>query len=156
MNNKSIFELLNPLKFKYYFHKYIPSIIFWGVKLDELDETKCTTTVPFKRKTQNPFKSIYFSALAGTAELSTGLLLMAKLEQQKESFSMLVIKFEMEFHKKADDTVYFSCNQGQELDQILEQMDEKAIIPLKTYGKIGDTIVAEATIHWTIKKRQSK
>ncbi len=66
--------IVHPLKYRFYMLWRLPSLIFWGVKVARIDETASTVTLKHKWTNQNPFGSVYFSALNGAAELSTGIL----------------------------------------------------------------------------------
>ena len=52
----------------------LPAALFCGVRLREVGEERCVTTIPYGWRSQNPFKSTYFAAQAMAAEMSTGAL----------------------------------------------------------------------------------
>jgi hypothetical protein len=86
----------------------LPTAVFWRLKMVHLDGEKCLVSIPYFWRSQNPFKSIYFAALAGAAELSTGALCQLALAG-KGAFSMLVVDFRAEYSKKANTKTTFSC-----------------------------------------------
>ncbi len=93
-------QLLSYFKFKLYTLLKLPSVFLWGVSIRALDREHCEVVIPFKYLNKNPFKSIYFAALAGAAELSTGALaLLATAGIGKTS--MLVTSFKADYSKKA-------------------------------------------------------
>ena len=71
---KQLKELRTPWKLWLYFFKHLPSVLFFGVRLKSLTPYKTEVTVPFKWRTQNPFRSIYAGAQFAAAELSAGLM----------------------------------------------------------------------------------
>ena len=105
---------LNRWKFWLGMWKDLPSVAFWGIKVKDLNDTSCVVVVPFNYRSKNPFRSIYFGALSGAAELATGLL-CKKLILERGNFSMLVTGFRAEFTKKATSATFFTCDQGKEL-----------------------------------------
>lgn len=143
--------------FRLVMFKRLPSIYFWGVRIKELNAFSCDVTVPYKWTSQNPFKSIYFSALAGTAELSTGALVQVHLAGRGK-YSMLVTHFEMDFVKKAKTLTTFTCSQGNLIAEAVANEELKGggqQFTLKTEGKDEDgVVVAVAKIQWSIKKKE--
>jgi hypothetical protein len=138
-----------------YFFKKLPSLFFWGVRVKEINQSRAEILVKFGWRTQNPFKSIYFSTLAGTAELSTGLLAFLAIE--KANVSMLVVGMQARFMKKAKGEVVFICEQGDDIFNTVNKAIEtgegqEILVTSKGYNEDGD-IVAEFDILWSFKKR---
>lgn len=136
--------------------KMLPSAVFWGFKVVSLDENKCAVSIPYSWRTQNPFKSIYFAALAGAAELSTGALCQMYLSD-RSPHSMLVIGFRAEYSKKANSKIVFTCDQGLELGKLLDSFDKSGdhgSLEMISIGKNekGEE-VARAFISWSFKKK---
>ena len=132
----------------------LPSLIFWGVKLKSLNNQSCSTYVPYQWRTQNPFKSIYFAALAGAAELSTGTLCMLATKGH-QPVSMLVINLQAEYYKKANQKITFICNQGEAIQQIISNLSEanpSNMITLVSNGyNENKELVAKFNICWSFK-----
>ena len=97
----------NPFKFRIFLLSKLPSAFFSGVRVITADENKCTVKVPFKWFSQNPFKSTYFACLSMAAEMSTGVLALAHIYKRKPSVSMLVLKVEGHYFKKATSITFF-------------------------------------------------
>ena len=95
----------------FYFLFKLPSAWFWGVKIKSVDQDKAVVSLPYTWFSKNPFRSIYFAAQSGAAELSTGLLGFIAIED-KPPMSMLITGVEAEFVKKADSLTTFSCDEG--------------------------------------------
>ncbi|SHN12202.1 protein of unknown function [Cyclobacterium lianum] len=142
--------------FLWYMVKNLPSVIFWGCRLKKLNMRECQTSVPFTYRTKNPFRSIYFSALCGTAELASGILCMLHLSG-KPSVSMLVTGFEATFIKKATQTIFMSCVEGEKISAALQQLSNKGDtatlqLPISASNQEGET-VATFIITWSFRKR---
>jgi hypothetical protein len=133
----------------------LPSAIFWRLKIKKLDKSSCEVSIPYFWRSQNPFKSIYFAALAGAAELSTGALCQLSMAG-KGKVSMLVVDFRAEYHKKADQLITFSCNQGQELEAIIDQLqpgESNKLTMISTGINKEGEMVARFYVTWSIKKK---
>ena len=148
-------KMINPFYFRMAMLAKLPSVIFWGIGVKTLNHEKCEVTLPFTWKTQNPFKSIYFAALAGAAELSTGLLCQLAIAG-KGKFSMLVVDFRAEFHKKASTKTTFSCENGEELFALINQMKAEDTSQFTTISLGKNTtgeVVAKFYVTWSFKKK---
>src|SRR5258705_7260336 len=99
----------HPVKFRMFLFTRLPSAYFAGVLVKEVDEIHCAVSVPYKWFSKNPFRSTYFACLSMAAEMSTGALAMAYLYKRKPPVSMLVVKVEGEYFKKADERTQFTC-----------------------------------------------
>ena len=120
-----------------------------------LDREKCLVSIPYFWRSQNPFKSIYFAALAGAAELSTGALCQLALAG-KGAFSMLVVNFRAEFSKKANTKTTFTCEQGAEVFDLVTSLNpgESKQITMVSYGKNNSgEDVAQFFITWSFKRK---
>ena len=104
--------MLSPLTWRLFAARKLPSTAFWGVRIRELEAGHCSVTMPYGWRTQNPFRSVYFAAQCGAAELSTGALALLHLEGQPRT-SMLVTRFDSAYFKKADATLRFVCRDGE-------------------------------------------
>ncbi|WP_373398701.1 DUF4442 domain-containing protein [Algoriphagus halophilus] len=145
----------NPIIFWWGMLLKLPSAVFWKLKVKTLTLEKCEVTIPYFWRTQNPFKSIYFAALAGAGELSTGLLCQLALAG-KGKFSMLVVDFKAEYSKKADQKITFTCEQGLELNQLIEHLEvgqtDQLCMVTKGRNEDGD-LVAQFFITWSFKRK---
>src|SRR5258705_8589834 len=111
----------HPVKFRMFLFTRLPSAYFAGVRVKEVDESNCIVTVPYKWFTKNPFRSTYFACLSMAAEMSTGALSMAHLYRSDPPVSMLVVKMESEYFKKATGPTYFVCEDGDIIQQAIEE-----------------------------------
>jgi hypothetical protein len=150
----------HPFKFRLFLLIKLPSAFFAGVRVREIDEKHCVATVPYKWFSQNPFNSTYFACLSMAAEMSTGALAMAHLHRKTPAVSMLVIKVESEYFKKATGRTIFTCNDGQAMLTAIEESittGEAGTLRAKSTGKnvTGET-VAEFYITWSFKARKGK
>jgi hypothetical protein len=149
--------LTSPLKFRLFLLAKLPSAFFSGVRVRYMDEKRCEASVPFKWFSQNPFKSTYFACLAMAGELTTGALGMAHIYKRKPSVSMLVVKMEAAYFKKATGRTTFACEDGEQFRQAIEDAittGEPRTVEAKTIGrnKEGET-VCEMMVTWSFKSK---
>jgi hypothetical protein len=137
----------------------LPAAFFSGVKVKEINEEKCITSVTYKWLTQNPFRSIYFASLAMAAEMSTGAIALSNVYKRKPSISMLVTRMEAMYFKKATDTIFFTCEQGKEIaliiDEAVETGEGKSIIAKSTGKNKSGEIIAQFLFTWSFKTKSA-
>ena len=151
-------QMTSPLKFRMFLLSKLPSAYFSGVRVKSLDENKCEVTVPFKWFSQNPFRSTYFACLSMAAEMSTGALALRHLYKRKPAVSMLVVRTEGEYFKKAVDKTTFVCEEGSQIKRMIEEAVESGegrTIRAKTIGKNkAGELVSEFFITWSFKSKK--
>jgi len=161
MNNASQFLQLikHPVKFRLFLLSKLPSAFFSGVRVIDADEKSCRVRVPYKWFSQNPFKSTYFACLSMAAEMSTGVLALAHIHKRQPSVSMLVLKVEGNFIKKATGITVFTCEDGITIKKTIEDAvisNEGKIVTARSYGRnTAGEIVADFAITWSFKVKAS-
>ncbi|HLP94001.1 MAG TPA: DUF4442 domain-containing protein [Saprospiraceae bacterium] len=115
-------QVNTPWKMQFFMFLKLPAAWFMGVRVKSCTAEASEVSLPFRWRSQNPFRSTYFAAQCGAAEMSTGLLAMAHIQGEKK-VSMLVTHIEAEFYKKADKTLIFTCNEG----ALMKEAVQKAI-----------------------------
>ncbi|NBC07827.1 MAG: DUF4442 domain-containing protein [Bacteroidetes bacterium] len=153
---KLLRDFNTPWKMRLYFLQKLPSCLFWGIRVESVDLEQGVVSIPFSWRTQNPFRSIYFAALCGAGELSSGLLAVAALRSQPP-VSMLVTNIEARFVKKADTLTTFTCQDGQALrDTVQRALDtgEGQELVVRSTGRNTDgAVVCELTLTWSFKRK---
>jgi len=149
-------KMLNSWLFRFFAFFNVPAGWIAGMKLTELDANHCTTTLPFKFLNKNPFKSIYFAVQSMAAELSTASLVLLNLEGRKPSIAYIITKVEAEFPKKATERIWYTCEDGENMRQTVEECvasGEPKTVRLKTVGRMKDgTEVATFHFTWSMKQ----
>lgn len=153
---KYLFDIQNPWKLWLYFFKNLPSAIWWGLRIKSATIERTEITIPYNWRTRNPFQSIYFAALAGAGELSTGV--MANLARMSGgNISMLVLEQRAEFIKKANSTTTFTCEDGAKVFETVwlavETKTPQTITMVSTGRNTKNEVVARVFITWTFKLR---
>ncbi|HEV3325517.1 MAG TPA: DUF4442 domain-containing protein [Puia sp.] len=148
----------NPFRFRLYLLAKIPSAFFSGLRIAQIDENRCTVTMPFKWFTKNPFRSTYFACLSMAAEMSTGALAMAQVYKRQPPISMLVVSMEANYFKKATGLTRFQCADGHMIRATIEQAiatGEGQTLRTHSIGVNADAEpVAEFFITWSFKEKK--
>ncbi len=152
-------NILHPFRFKLFTINQLPLAFVAGLKVVQLTDESSTVSITYNYWTKNPFRSMYFAAQAMAAELSTGVLVMDQVQAAKpKKISMLVYNMEADFTKKATGKILFTCNQGDELNTIMEKVTnstEGQIITLTSTGRDEENeIVSTFRFTWTLKEKK--
>jgi len=99
----------------------LPSAWISGIRLKNITDTQAIVTAKHRWINQNPFNSMYFAVLAMGTELSTGILVMKKIQDTHKNISMLVTATRGEFTKKAKGKIRFICDDGRLIDDKISQ-----------------------------------
>ena len=150
---------LNPLKFSAYLFTKLPSAWLAGVRLKSISTTACTTSVPFRWLSQNPFRSTYFACLAMAGEMSTGLPAIMFVNSTSKRVSMLVTRMEANYYKKATGITFFTCTELQSLSAAIERAvnnNTAETIVINTEGRDKDgNLIASFAITWSFKSKSA-
>ena len=133
----------------------LPSAYLSGIRLTKISDSQASASVKHRWINQNPFRSLYWATQGMAAELATGILVMKKIDDSREKLSMLVVKQEGEFFKKATGRIVVNCDQGQIIDQTLKDAiatGEGQLMVLKSAGYDEENeMVSEFGFTWSIK-----
>jgi len=151
-------SLGNPWQFRFYLLSRLPLAFFAGLRIERFDENISEVSVPYRYSTKNPFKSIYFAALAMAAELSSGIQALDAVQRAPKSISMLVKDMKADFTKKARSRIYFKSKGAKRFNQAVEaclQQNEGQTVTVHTsgYDQSGQK-VATFWFTWTFKQKQ--
>jgi hypothetical protein len=133
----------------------LPSAFLTGVRTKSIDAQKCVVIVKHRWINQNPFKSMFWAVQGMAAELSTGALIMMKIQALNKNVSMLVINNNASFNKKAKGLITFSCDQGNLVDEALEKAlatgdGQTLVLTAKGIDLSGDE-VSSFDFEWSLK-----
>jgi hypothetical protein len=152
--------LKHPVKFRMFLLSRLPNAFFAGLRIKNVDENSCEVSVPYKWFTKNPFRSTYFACLSMAAEMSTGALCLVHLYERKPPVSMLVVKVESEYFKKAVGKTNFICEDGKQIKEAIGQAiqtGEARTVRARSVGKNDDgAVVTEFFVTWSFKSKDVK
>jgi len=138
----------------------LPSAYLCGVRLIELKEEKAVVTVKHRWMNQNPFNSLYFAVQSMAAELTTGSIVIKKINESGQKISMLVTNHSGAFTKKAVGKITFTCKDGLLIDEALKRTiktGEGQTIKMKSVGinEKGEQ-VSNYEFEWSVKLKSKK
>ncbi|MBW0178571.1 thioesterase [Sediminibacterium sp.] len=152
-------QISNPLKFRLFLLQRLPSAFFSGLKIRSFNQHQSIIGVRYSWFSQNPFRSMYFAVQSMAAEMSTGILGFAQIYQRKPGISMLVLKVEGNFLKKATGFILFTCTDGDKIIAAVEQSiitgEAQTVICHSIGTNEQQEVVAEFSVTWTFKAKQS-
>jgi hypothetical protein len=137
----------------------LPVAFVCGLRLAKMESSTASISVRYSWFNQNPFRSMYFAIMSMAGEVSTGILSMAALYKRDPSVSMLLVKTEGEFYKKAVGKIVFTCNDGEKINDAVEQAMTSAggITCACTSTGINESgdVVASFVFTWSFKARRN-
>ena len=135
----------------------LPSAYLCGVRVKTLEKEKCTTTVKLRWINQNPFKSLFWAVQGMAAELSTGAIIIDKIKESKKNIAMLLISNEASYSKKATGRIYFECNEGNLVNDVINKAIETGDGHTVTLNVVGSNSnneeVSRFRFTWSMKVR---
>lgn len=144
--------------FSLYLLRKLPIAWLSGVRVSHIEADSCTTVVPFRWLSQNPFNSTYFACLGMAAEMSTGLLVMTHASEAPQRVSMLVTGLQATFVKKAKERTWFTCREGRAIKDAIAHAvvtGEPVTITVNSTGESRDgTLIASFAVTWSFKAVQ--
>ncbi len=123
-------------------------------KIEEISDHHLKTVLPYIKRNLNHLKGLHACAMATLAEVTTGFLLISRLDPKK--YRLILKKLELEYHYQAKMEAYARF-------EITPQwMEEKIITPLNNDGVVllpctieifdrRDNHLATGVAHWQIK-----
>jgi hypothetical protein len=146
---------VTPKNINWFLMLKLPSAFLCGVRVKTIDSDNCVVSVRHKWINQNPFHSMYFAVQAMAAELSTGALVMSKINESGKNISMLVGSNKAVFTKKATGRITFTCKDGRLVSETIQnamQSGEGEAVWLKSIGanEKGE-VVSAMEFEWNIK-----
>lgn len=133
----------------------LPSAWFCGVRVKEISEKTCTTTVKHKWINQNPFNSMFWAVQGMAAELSTGAMVINQIRESGKKISMLVANNKASFTKKATGKITFTCKDGHKIADAIEKTiatGEGQTFWMQSVGVNEDGVVVSMfDFEWTVR-----
>jgi hypothetical protein len=150
-------QVLNPIKLRLFLLRKLPLAWLAGLRLVVLTPEAATVTIRYKYLTQNPFRSIYFAALAMAAELASGIQAMLHT-QGGGPVSMLVVGLEAEFTKKAVGQIAFTCPDGAAIEAAVAEShvtgEGRTVLCTSTGCDEAGDVVAVFRVRWSFRAKK--
>lgn len=136
--------------------------LLWWVRphLLEIGQKKVEMMIPLSRRSKNHLGAMYFGALAMGAEACVAIKAIRAIQQSKKKVDFIFKDFHADFLKRAEGDVHFICEQGLEVEALVEKcllsgqretqkFESYAIVPSKNPTEK----VASFSISLSVKKR---
>jgi hypothetical protein len=133
----------------------LPSAFICGVRVEYIDKNKCVVTVKHRWINQNPFNSMYFAVQAMAAEMTTGAMVIDKIQNSGKKISMLVANNKSNFSKKATGKITFECHDGHLIEEAIQRTianGEGQTFWMKSIGTNEEGVqVSEMDFEWSVR-----
>lgn len=147
----------NPIRFRFFLFQQLPAAFFAGLRMKHFDANSCTVQIKYSWFSKNPLKSVYFAVEAMAAEMCSGMLAFGQVYQRNPKISMLVVKLEVNFIKKATGTILFTCEDGAAIQSAINESiatgEGKTITTISKGKNSANETVAEFLITWSFKAK---
>jgi hypothetical protein len=148
----------NPISFRFFLFQKLPAAFFAGLRIAHFDANTCTVKIKYSWFSKNPFKSVYFAVEAMAAEMCSGMLAFGQVYKRNPKISMLVVKMEVNFIKKATGTILFTCEDGAliqaAINESIETGEGKTIVSKSVGKNEKGEVVAEFNFTWSFKAKK--
>lgn len=137
----------------------IPLLFYVGVSVTEISPERMVVRIPLRRRTKNHLGSMYFGALCAGADCAAGAFAMHLIKQQPKHISLVFKDFSAEFLKRAEGDVFFTCEQGREIAELVAQAAasgervERQLDVIATVPSLSDEPVARFKLTISLKRR---
>ncbi len=150
-------RVLSSWKLRLFLAQKLPMAWLAGLRLRQLTPEQAMVTVRLKHLTKNPFRSIYFACLAMAAELASGIQAMMHV-QAGGPVSMLVIKMEADFTKKAVGLITFACPDGPAIARAMAESratgEGRTVVATSTGRDEAGDVVAVFRFTWSFRAKK--
>jgi hypothetical protein len=140
----------------------IPLVFYCRPKIVTLENETTVVKIRLRRKTKNHLNSMYFGALAVGADITGAFIAFDKAAKLKKNVSLAFKDFHADYYMRAMGDVYFTCNDGKLIDEMLEETfktGERINKPVTVIAKcpsINDDVVAKFVLTLSLKYRTKK
>jgi hypothetical protein len=133
----------------------LPAAFICGIRVKSIDKEQCVVTVKHRWINQNPFNSMYFAVQAMAAEMTTGAMVIDKIQNSGKKISMLVANNKSNFSKKATGRITFVCKDGHLIEEAIQKTianGEGQTFWMKSIGTNEEGVpVSEMDFEWSVR-----
>ena len=149
---------MNFLKYNLFLLKKLPSAYFCGARIKSIDSNQCEIKIALNWFNKNPYKSMFWAAQGMAAELTTALMITDKIKKSGYDVSMLLISNNANYYKKATGLIVFNCNEGAEIDEMMNKLISSNTPQTITLSSTGinqnNVTVSKFIFEWSLKIRE--
>jgi hypothetical protein len=153
-------QIRHTIYLRYFGLTKIPLLFYVRPSVVQKSDERVIIKIPLSRRTKNHQGSMYFAALAIGADCSVGLLAVELINRQKQRISFIFKDFNAEFYRRATADVFFSCDQGREIAELVEKArlsTERVELPLNAIAaEAAETDEPVARFRLTLSLKRSE
>lgn len=153
-------KIISPIQFRFFLLIKLPTAFLCGLRIKQFNEKSTVISVRHWWFNQNPFQSMYFAVQSMAAEMSTGLMCFGQVYRRNPSVSMLVVRVDSQYLKKATGQILFTCEDGDKIEAAIEKAiesgDGTGIVTRSVGTNSNNEVVAEFQITWSFKVKKNK
>lgn len=134
----------------------IPAIGFVRPSIAELSNSKIDIRIPLRRRTRNHVGSMYLGVMTVGADLASGFLAYYIAKSKRIKVAPVFKSMHAEYFKRAEADVHFVCSQGQEIEEMLQEMQdtkERVNRPIVVEAHCNKELVAQFTMELSMKSK---
>ncbi len=138
----------------------IPVIAFLRPVVVEMSDRRCEIRIPLNRRTRNHLNTMYFGVLCAGADCAGGLIAFRQIQKRGNKVAFLFKDFHADFLKRAEGDVVFTCEQGEQLIDLVqraeasdERVEATVHVTATVPSKLGDEPVAKFQLTISLKSR---
>ncbi len=117
----------------------IPLLAWTRPRVMELGESRCVVRIPLGWRTKNHLGSMYFGAMAIGADCAGGIMAVEQIRRRQAKVSLVFKSFRAEFLKRPESDVYFICEEGQKVRDLVERT-------LASSERLGELVNLQAAV----------
>jgi acyl-coenzyme A thioesterase PaaI-like protein len=137
----------------------VPMIKYAQMDVVTIDDNHISVKIPFIRENKNHLHSMYFGALSIGADAAGGLLAFYHAKKLASDVSIVFKDFKAEFLKRAEADVFFNCDQGSAISDLIAQAiasGQRQNLPVDITATANDDIVARFVLTLSVKLAQAQ
>jgi len=131
----------------------IPSLLFLGPRVLELDEEGCAVEIPLRFRTRNHVGSMYIGALCAGADLASGLNAWRAIRSGHPRVVPIFKDLRADFTKRADGDVVFRSRDGRRVTEAVrwaDQTGERVTLPVEVVATVPRKYAEEPVARFTM------
>ncbi len=125
-----------------------------GFSIEEIDEYRIRTRIPYKRRNLNHIRGLHACALATASEFTSGFLLVSRLDAKK--YRLIMKRLEMDYHYQGKMEAYaeFAISDDWLKTYVYEPLEGKDAVEVTCEVKIFDAQgnhLTTGNVYWHVK-----
>ena len=137
----------------------VPMIFYCKPSVIEISSKSVTLKIPFIRRNRNHLGSMYLGALCVGADITSALLSLSIIKESGKKILPIFKDFKADYYKRAEGDVHFVCNQGDEIQNMIQEVIQNKVrinkkIDVLAYvpSKLNEEVVAKFSLTLSLKE----